>query len=65
MEPEEIAGLFLVQIHESLDKAHVVEAADMAEEVDEVMTQEVADAAALYRRECEPSVDALPDGSSV
>ena len=34
MKPEEIAGCFLVQMHEDMQKAHVIEAADLQDEVD-------------------------------
>ena len=60
-EPEEIAGCFLVQMHEDLQKAHVVEAADMQDEVERVMADEVAAAHAAYLKELEPSEEEVPD----
>ena len=45
---EEIAGCFLVQMHDELQKAHVIEAADMAEEVDTLMRAEVDAARQAY-----------------
>ncbi|MGZ0213921.1 MAG: hypothetical protein ACKVI4_15715 [Actinomycetales bacterium] len=51
MEPEQIAGCFLVQMHEDMQKAHVIEAADMADEVDGVMRAEVKAAKKAYIEE--------------
>ena len=61
MQPEQIAGCFLVQMHEDLQKAHVIECADIAEEVDLVMRKEVADAKAAYLKEMEVSEDEFPN----
>ena len=51
MKPEEIAGCFLVQMHEDMQKAHVIEAADVQDEVDGVMRAEVEAAQAAYHKE--------------
>ena len=51
MQPEEIAGCFLVQMHESMPKAHVIEAADLQDEVDKVMRAEVKAARKAYMDE--------------
>lgn len=51
MKREEIAGFFLVQMHEDMQKAHVIEAADLADEVDRVMRAEVKAANQAYRQE--------------
>jgi len=39
--PEELAGCFLVQMHDDLDTAHVIEVADVADEIDALMTDAV------------------------
>lgn len=49
-----IAGCFLVQIHPKLGRAHVVEVADLDDEIDEVMRSEVE----LARREREDALAA-------
>lgn len=59
--PEEIAGCFLVQMHDLMPKAHVVEAADLQDEVDAAMRAEVDAAKESYYRELEPSIQEVPD----
>jgi hypothetical protein len=58
---EDIAGCFLVQMFDGMPRAHVIEVADMQEEVDAVMTAAVEGAKAAYRKELEPSLEEVPD----
>ena len=58
MQPWEIAGCFLVQMHEDMQKAHVIEAADLQDEVDEVMRAEVEAANKAYRQEIRDAIAA-------
>ena len=61
MQAEEIAGCFLVQMHEDLEHAHVIEAADMQQEVDTMMRAEVDAAREAWFKELEPTEEELPD----